>query len=92
MGELAFELKEFHKEMEYVLELKGDNLKTKLNEAFLNLAKSFLYGGYISVKDCENTERYRIYLRTVEFYCHLEKENAPEYLKDPIVIIETGGM
>ena len=60
-----------------------------LNEAFLDLAKSFLYGGYISVT-YNNKERYQIYLRTVEFYCHSEKENAPEYLKDPIVYHRNG--
>ena len=89
MGKLEVELKEFHKEMEYVLELKGDNLKTKLNNAFLKLAESFLYGGYISVT-YNNKERYQIYLRTVEFYCHSEKENAPEYLIDPIVYHRNG--
>ena len=71
------------------LEAFHPNSEKELNEAFLNLAESFLYGGYISVT-YNNKERYQIYLRTVEFYCHSEKENAPEYLKDPIVYHRNG--
>ncbi|MDE7090966.1 MAG: hypothetical protein K2O53_04505 [Bacteroidales bacterium] len=46
----------------------------ELDGIFLDLAESFLYGGYISVT-YNNKERYRIYLRTVEFYCHPEKDS-----------------
>ena len=62
--------------------------KEKLASVFEDLAKSFLYGGYVSVKDCKG-ERYRIYLRTVEFYCHYEGEDS-ELLKDPIVYHRNG--
>ena len=41
------------------------------------LAPYFLYGGYIRVLD-----RYRVYIKCVEFYFHSEKENG---IKDPIV-------
>lgn len=42
-----------------------------------SLARYFLYGGYIRVLD-----RYRIYIKCVEFYFHSERENG---IKDPIV-------
>ena len=62
--------------------------KKELAGIFENLAKSFLYGGYVSVKDC-NEERYRIYLRTIEFYCHYEGDGSA-LLKDPIVYHRNG--
>ena len=63
----------------------------ELDGIFLDLAESFLYGGYISVKDCENAERYRIYLRTVEFYCHYDGKDMNSALpKDPIVYHRNG--
>ena len=63
----------------------------ELDGIFLDLAESFLYGGYISVKDCENAERYRIYLRTVEFYCHYDGKDVNSALpKDPIVYHRNG--
>ena len=40
------------------------------NECFKGLAEAFLYGGYISVSDYKE-ERYRIFIRTVEFYCKM---------------------
>lgn len=58
--------------------------EAELSARFLNLAEAFLYGGYVSVKDCKDIERYRIYLRTVEFYCHCEGDD-PKMPKDPIV-------
>lgn len=89
MGALETKLEKFHTEMKRIRELKGDNLKKELDKEFSGLAESFLYGGYISVT-YTGVERYRIYLRTVEFYCHSEEENAPEYLKDPIVYHRNG--
>ena len=60
-----------------------------LKREFDNLAEAFLYGGYVSVKDNNGNEWYRIYLRTIEFYCHSEsnKFNLP---KDPIVYHRNG--
>jgi hypothetical protein len=49
----------------------------KLQREFIKLASAFLYGGYIQVRD-----DYRVYIRTVEFYFHCEKENG---IHDPIV-------
>lgn len=62
---------------------------TSIEDNFADLAKSFLYGGYISVRDCDGSERYQIYIRTVEFYCHHEGDdkNLP---KDPIVYHRNG--
>ncbi|MDE7420522.1 MAG: hypothetical protein K2N35_09965, partial [Muribaculaceae bacterium] len=57
-----------------------EDLKVKFNE----LAEAFLYGGFISVKDNKGCEWYRIYLRTVEFYCHYEGCQLA-LPKDPIV-------
>ena len=61
---------------------------SELNERFEWLAKTFLYGGYISVSDCKE-ERYRIIIRTIEFYCHYEgiEKDLP---KDPIVYHRNG--
>ena len=61
------------------------DLKDKFNE----LAEAFLYGGYISVKDNKGSEWYRIYLRTIEFYCHSEG-NKFDLPKDPIVYHRNG--
>lgn len=62
-----------------------EDLKVKFNE----LAEAFLYGGYISVKDNKGCEWYRIYLRTVEFYCHYEGSKLA-LPKDPIVYHRNG--
>lgn len=40
----------------------------KLEDRMKELAETFLYGGYINVRD-----RYHIYIRTVEFYYHEEE-------------------
>ncbi len=40
----------------------------------------------MSVKDCNKKERYRIFIRTVEFYCHCESGKP----KDPIVYHRNG--
>ena len=48
-----------------------------LTKQFKDLAPYFLYGGYIRVLD-----RYRIYIKRVEFYFHSEQPNG---IKDEIV-------
>ena len=58
------------------------------NDCFKELAKAFLYGGYISVSDYEK-ERYRIFIRTIEFYCHYEGKEK-DLPKDPIVYHRNG--
>lgn len=78
MGTLRNKLEAFHPESE-----------KELDGIFLDLAESFLYGGYISVKDHKNEECYRIYLRTVEFYCHYEGKEISKP-KDPIVYHRNG--
>ena len=83
MSTLENELKRFKPEFESEL----DNYKLD-KECFKGLAKAFLYSGYISVSDHEK-ERYRIFIRTVEFYCH--REGDEKYLpKDPIVYHRNG--
>lgn len=58
--------------------IANDNGSNKnLEEQFRLLACNFLYGGYISVND-----RYRIYIRAVEFYFHCELEGE-QYIHDP---------
>ena len=72
-----------------VLEGFKPEFKSELdNECFHRLAEAFLYGGYISVSDHEK-ERYRIFIRTVEFYCHHEGDEK-DLPKDPIVYHRNG--
>ena len=72
-----------------VLEGFKPEFKSELdNECFNRLAEVFLYGGYISVSDHEK-ERYRIFIRTVEFYCHHEGDEK-DLPKDPIVYHRNG--
>ena len=75
-------------ELKTILEGFKPESESELNERFKALAKAFLYGGYISVSDYKE-ERYRIFIRTVEFYCHYEgdKKDMP---KDPIVYHRNG--
>lgn len=54
---------------------KGE--EKELEKRFMDLAKDFLYGGYIRVLD-----RYRVYIQCVEFYFHSEEPNG---IKDEIV-------
>ncbi len=61
----------------------------ELASLFEKLATSFLYGGYVTVRDGKDNERYRIYLRTVEFYCHYEDDKL-DLPKDPIVYHRNG--
>lgn len=56
--------------------------ETDLQRMFCELAPSFLYGGYIQVHD-----EYRVFIRTVEFYFHSEKEFG---VHDPIVYHRNG--
>lgn len=62
--------------------------KSELKEDFKGLAEVFLYGGYISVSDYKE-ERYKIFIRTVEFYCHYEGEEK-DLPRDPIVYHRNG--
>lgn len=55
----------------------GSESESDLSSKFNDLAGDFLYGGYIQVRN-----EYRIYIQTVEFYFHSEKEDG---IKDPIV-------
>ena len=70
---------------EFKSELDNYNLD---NKCFKGIAEAFLYGGYISVSDAEE-ERYRIFIRTVEFYCHREGDEKV-LPKDPIVYHRNG--
>ncbi len=63
--------------------------EAELDEWFKGLAVAFLYGGYISVSDYKE-ERYRIFIRTVEFYCHYEGNIEKDMPKDPIVYHRNG--
>ncbi len=63
--------------------------EAELDECFKGLAEVFLYGGYISVSDYKE-ERYRIFIRTVEFYCHYEVKIKKDMPKDPIVYHRNG--
>lgn len=56
---------------------EGANNEADLQNLFYKLAQTFLYGGYIQVRN-----DYRVYIRTVEFYFHSEKM---EGIHDPIV-------
>ena len=72
-----------------VLEGFKPEFKSELdNECFKGLAEVFLYGGYISVSDYKE-ERYKIFIRTVEFYCHYEGDEK-DLPKDPIVYHRNG--
>lgn len=53
--------------------------KDELEQRMHKLAKTFLYGGYINVRN-----EYHIYIRTVEFYYH-EETGKVEKHKDPIM-------
>ncbi|MBR2195613.1 MAG: hypothetical protein IJ911_08360 [Salinivirgaceae bacterium] len=70
MGKLFDALTNFVKDVDSNIEVE------KLEEKFNELARVFLYGGYIKVRN-----DYRVYIRTVEFYFHSEKDG----IHDPIV-------
>ena len=71
MNNLINGLKRFDKEINEVIS------DSELNAVFGKLAPAFLYGGYIQVRN-----DYKVYIRTVEFYFHSEKESG---VHDPIV-------
>ena len=71
MNKLVNELERFNKEINAVIS------ESDLETEFGKLALVFLYGGYIQVRN-----DYKVYIRTVEFYFHSEKENG---VHDPIV-------
>ncbi len=62
---------------ERLYNFQGASTEENLQNSFYELAKDFLYGGYIQVRN-----DYRIYIRTVEFYFHSEKKDG---IHDPIV-------
>ena len=76
METLIESLKQFEKKANTV------SNETELQSIFKELAPAFLYGGYIQVHD-----EYRVFIRTVEFYFHSEKENG---IHDPIVYHRNG--
>lgn len=76
MEKLIEKIKGFEKNIKKVTN------ETELQNLFEKLAPAFLYGGYIKVRD-----DYRIYVKTVEFYFHSEKENG---IHDPIVYHRNG--
>lgn len=55
-----------------------------LKTEFYHLAQKMLYGGFLQVGD-----DYEIYIRTVEFYYHEEKESEKQ-IQDPIVYHRNG--
>ena len=59
--------------------VNGQTTLEELTAEFEKLAPIFLYGGYINVRN-----DYHIYIRTVEFYFHSEKDSSNS-VKDPIV-------
>ena len=75
MNKLFDELKKFNDTVGIIDE-------STLQEKFRELAKTFLYGGYIQVN-----KDYKVYIRTVEFYFHSEKESG---IHDPIVYHRNG--
>jgi len=75
MNKLFDELKKFNDTVGIIDE-------SALQEKFRELAKTFLYGGYIQVN-----KDYKVYIRTVEFYFHSEKESG---IHDPIVYHRNG--
>lgn len=62
------------------IDAKMSALKTE----FYHLAQKMLYGGFLQVGD-----DYEIYIRTVEFYYHEEKESEKQ-IQDPIVYHRNG--
>ena len=63
-------------------QFKDSSDEKELQESFRALAPVFLYGGYIQVR-----KDYQIYIRTVEFYFHSEKNDG---VHDPIVYHRNG--
>ena len=76
MGRLIDVLKDFEAKVNKV------SNETELQSHFEKLAPVFLYGGYIKVRN-----DYKVYIKTVEFYFHSEKDNG---IHDPIVYHRNG--
>ena len=76
MDNLIEKLKEFKEN------INGESKFDDIQKQFEELAPIFLYGGYIKVRD-----DYKVYIRTVEFYFHSEKDNG---IHDPIVYHRNG--
>lgn len=76
MEKLIESLKQFEEKVNVV------SNETELQSIFKELAPAFLYGGYIQVRN-----DYRVYIRTVEFYFHSEKDSG---IHDPIVYHRNG--
>lgn len=76
---LKEKIEKFYSEIEH----NGLN-KESLSSAFKKLAPAFLYGGYIDVYN-----EFRVYIRTVEFFFHDEKERSKDVI-DPIVYHRNG--
>ncbi|MBQ6278021.1 MAG: hypothetical protein IJK62_15095 [Bacteroidales bacterium] len=76
MSTLIEKLNEFGKKA------KDLSNEAELQKLFEDLAPAFLYGGYIQVRN-----EYKVYIRTVEFYFHSEKDNG---IHDPIVYHRNG--
>ena len=64
--------------------LKEYELDNILDSRLKELAESFLYGGYISVRDHNDHEVYRIFLQTIEYYIHAES-GCPIPIRDEIM-------
>ena len=64
---------------EHLSNFKRHSSEKELTVAFEKLAPHFIYGGYIKVNDV-----YRVYIRTIEFYYHDERDK-PDAIKDPIM-------
>ncbi len=76
MEKLIESLKQFEQKVKLVSD------EAELQSIFKELAPAFLYGGYIQVRN-----DYRVYIRTVEFYFHSEKDSG---IHDPIVYHRDG--
>jgi len=72
----------FDKLKEFNANINGESNINDIQNRFEELAPVFLYGGYINVHDDFN-----LYIRTVEFYFHSEKDNG---VHDPIVYHRNG--
>lgn len=69
---------------QHLLNFRRPASEEALTAAFAGLAPHFIYGGYLQVG-----ELYRIYIRTVEFYFHDERD-IEGAVKDPIVYHRNG--
>ena len=68
---MIMEKKLIEKLKEFKEIIKGESKIEDIQRMFEEIAPVFLYGGYIKVRD-----DYKVYIRTVEFYFHSEKDNG----------------